>query len=204
MLDATDGPDVGALYYAVPPARTFLSEVDVDPGKLRIAFTSEPFLGRIVDKYCVKGLEATARLCQHLGHEVVEATPQIDGRAFARAFLMMVCVETRATIEENEVLLNRKASFKDFESSIWALGLLGRQCRAPEFSRALNLIQRMARQIGEFFTKYDVMLTPTLAMPPVVTGALQPKGIQAVAMKVLGRLNAGGLINMLSGIDVLA
>jgi amidase len=204
MLDATAGPDVGALYYAVPPARPFLSEVGVDPGKLRIAFTSEPFLGGIVDKDCVKGLEATAKLCEDLGHEVVESAPQIDGKAFARAFLTIICVETRTTIEESEVLLSRKASFKDFEPSTWVLGLLGRQCRAPEFSRSLNLAQHTARQIGEFFEKYDVMLTPTLAMPPVVTGALQPKGIQAVAMKLLGSLNAGGLINTLSGIDVLA
>jgi len=204
MLDATAGPDIGAPYYAVPPTRPFLSEVGVDPGKLRIAFTSEPFLGGIVDKDCVKGLEATARLCQDLGHEVVEAAPQIDGKAFARAFLTIVCVETRATIEEGEVLLNRRASFKDFEPSTWALGLLGRQCRAPELSRSLNLVQLTARQIGEFFERYDVLLTPTLAMPPLVTGALQPKGIQAVFMKLLGSLNAGRLISTLSGIDVLA
>jgi len=204
MLDATAGPDVGAPYYAVPPARSFLNEVGTDPGKLRIAFTSEPFLGGIVDKDCVKGLEATARLCQDLGHEVVEAAPQIDGKAFAKAFLTIVCVETRATIEEGEVRLNRKASFKDFEPSTWALGLLGKQCRAPEFSKSLNLAQLTARQIGEFFKKYDVLLTPTLAMPPVATGELQPKGIRAVAMKLLGRLNAGGLISTLSGIDVLA
>jgi amidase len=204
ILDATAGPDVGALYYAVPPPRPFLSEVGTDPGKLRIAFTSRPFLGDIVDKDCVKGLEATVKLCRDLGHEVVEAEPQIDGKAFARAFLMMVCVETRATIEESEVRLSRKASFKDFEPSTWVLGLLGRQCRAPEFSRSLNLIQHVGRQIGEFFRKYDVLLTPTLAMPPVVTGALQPKGNQLVAMKLLGRLNAGKLISVFSGIDVLA
>jgi len=204
MLDATAGPDVGALYCAVPPARPFLSEVGTDPRKLRIAFTSEPFLGAIVDKDCVKGLEATARLCQDLGHEVVEAAPRIDGKAFAKAFMRIVCVETRATIEDAEVLLNRKASFKDFEPSTWALGLLGRQCRAPELSRSLNLAQLTARQIGEFFERYDVLLTPTLAMPPVVTGALQPKGSQLTAMKLLGRLNAGALISTLSGIDVLA
>jgi len=204
MLDATAGPDVGALYYAMPPVRPFLSEVGTDPGKLRIAFTSKPFLGSIVDKECVKDLEATVRLCQDLGHEVVEAAPQIDGKAFARAFLMMVCVETRATIEESEVRLNRKASFEDFEPSTWTLGLRGRQCRAPEFSKSINLVQRTSRQIGEFFERYDVLLTPTLAMPPVVTGALQPKGSQLVAMKLLGRLNAGGLINRFSGVGVLA
>jgi len=204
ILDATAGPDVGALYYAAPPARPFLSEVSTDPGKLRIAFTSEPFLGAIVDKDCVKGLDITVKLCQDLGHEVVEATPPIDGKAFARAFLTIVCVETRATIEEAEVLMSREASFKDFEPSTWVLALLGKRCRAPELSKSLNLVQLTARQIGEFFEKYDVLLTPTLAMPPLVTGSLQPKGSRLVAMKLLGRINAGRLINTLSGIDALA
>jgi amidase len=204
MLDATAGPDVGVPYYAVPSARPFLSEVGTNPGKLRIAFTSEPFLGDTVDKDCVKGLETTARLCQNLGHEVVEGAPGIDGKAFASAFMTIVCVETRATIEGAEVLLNRRASFRDFEPSTWALGLLGKQCRAPEFSKSLNLAQVTARQIGEFFTEYDVLLTPTLAMPSVVTGELQPKGLRAAAMKLLCRLNAGRLITTLSGIDALA
>lgn len=44
MLDATAGPDLGAPYYAQPPSRPFLDEVGADPGKLRIAFTSRPFL----------------------------------------------------------------------------------------------------------------------------------------------------------------
>jgi amidase len=204
MLDATAGPDIGAPYYAVSPARPFLEEVDTDPGKLRIAFTSEPFLGDTVHKDCVKGLQTTVRLCRDLGHELVEAGPRIDGKAFAKAFLTVVCVETRATIEEGEVLLNRKASLRDFEPSTWALGLLGKRCRATEFSRSLNLAQLAGRQIGEFFTKYDVLLTPTLAMPPVRTGELQPDRLRAVAMKLLGSINAGGLINALSGIDTLS
>jgi len=100
--------------------------------------------------------------------------------------------------------LNRKASSKDFEPSTWALGLLGRRCRAPELSKSLNLAQLAARHIGEFFTEYDVLLTPTLARPPVATGELQPKGIRAIATKLLSSLNAGGLINLMSGIDALA
>lgn len=204
MLDATAGPDTGAPYYAAPPERTFLGEVGTDPGKLRIAFTSTPFLGDAVDEDCIRALEATVKLCQELGHEVVEAAPPIDGRAFFRAFVTVVCGETRATIEEAEMLLGRKASSRDFEPSTWVCALLGRQFRASDLSRAINLIQRTARQIGQFFEKYHVLLTPTLAMPPVVTGTFQVKGFQAVAMKLLGRLNAGALVNTFAGIDTLA
>lgn len=204
ILDATAGPDVGAPYHAPPPARPFLSEVGADPGRLRIAFTSRPFLPSVVHEDCIRGVEITARLCQELGHEVVEAAPQIDGKAFATAFFMMVCAETRADIEEAEVLVGRKAISADFEPATWAVGLLGRQITAAELSRAIRFLKLTARQVGRFFEEYDVLLTPTLARPPVKHGELQPVGVQALGMKVLGRLNAGGLIKAVAGIEALA
>jgi len=205
MLDATAGPDVGALYYAVPPVHPFLNEVSTDPGKLRIAFTSKPFLGTLVDKDCVRGLEATAKLCQDLGHEVVEAAPQFDSTAFIRAFTVMLCVETRAAIEENEVVLNRKASSEDFESGTWRLSLLGKQFSAPDFSRSLNLLHRTARQIGWFFQEYDVLLTPTLSRPPLVTGTLRPKESQRAGMeKLFDRLSTGELIDRGDELEILS
>ncbi len=204
MLDATAGPDIGAFYYAAPPARPFLGQVGTDPGRLRIAFTSTPFLPATVHPDCVKGLESAVQLCRELGHEVVEAAPQIDGPAFARAFMTMVCCETRADIVEAEALVGRRARYQDYEASTWAVSLLGQQVPAPELSRAVRLLKNTARTVGRFFEAYDVLLTPTVSMPPLVRGALQPKGLQAIGMKVLGSLNAGGLMSALAGIEALA
>lgn len=204
MLDATAGPDVGAPYFAPPPARPFLEEVGQDPGRLRIAFTTKPLLPATVHPDCVKGVEETAKLLADLGHHVEEAAPQIDGSAFARAFLTMVCGETQADIEDGETLVGRKATHRDFEPSTWALMLLGRQISSGEFARAVRLLQWFGRQVGHFFEEYDVLLTPTLAMPPFKTGALQPKGFEAFALKLLGSLNAGALLNALAGIEALA
>lgn len=204
MLDITAGPDTGAPYCATLPVNSFLSEVGVAPGKLRIAFTPEPFFGKSVEEDCVKGLEETVILCRELGHEVFEATPQIDRKAVARAFITVVCSETSASIREASEGFNRKASYKYFEPVTWMMKLLGDTFSASDFSRAINLIQLYARQIGEFFERYDVLLTPTLAMPPLKRGASQVGGIQAVLMKVLGRLNAGGLVKTFVDIDMLA
>lgn len=204
MLDATAGPDVGAPYYAPPPARPYLDEVDTDPGRLRIAFTAQPFLSDFVHEDCIRGLEATVKLCQELGHELVEAAPQIDGKAFARAFLTVVLGETRATIEEAEAISGRRATFGDFEPATWAVSLIGARISAAQFSRAVLLLQRTARQIGPFFEDYDLLLTPTVAMPSLVTGTLLPKGVEAVGLKLLGSLNAGGLIRVLGRIEANA
>ncbi|MFH1646200.1 MAG: amidase [Chloroflexota bacterium] len=201
MLDATAGVDVGAPYCAVPPGRSFLSEVGADPGKLRIAFTAEPFFGRTVAENCIRGLEDAAKLCGELGHEVVAAAPRIDGKALARAFVTVVCGEMRATIEEAAAVSGRKVSCKDFETVTWVSGLLGRHFPASALSGALNLIQSESRKMGRFFQDYDVLLTPTAAMPPVITGSSQVKGVQAAVMKFLARLNAGGLINRFGGVE---
>ena len=204
MLDATAGPDVGAPYFAVPPSRSFLEDVKADPGKLRIAFSARPLLPSVVHADCVKALEAAVKLCQELGHEMVEAVPHIDGSAFAEAFLTMICIETRTDIQQAEAIYGRKATFHDFEPSTWALNLIGQRISASTYCQAVRLLQSTSRSLGQFFTDYDLLLTPTLASPPLATGELQLKGGEAVALELLGRLNASRLINTLAGIEKLA
>jgi amidase len=198
MLDATAGPDVGAPYYAPPPDRPFLEEVGADPGKLRIAFTDQPLLPGVVHEDCVRGLEMTVALCRDLGHEMVEAAPEVDGHAFAQHFATLVYGETSAAIVEAQELQGRKATSRAFESTTWAAALLGNRVRAGEFAWAVRHLKSSARQIAPFFEKYDLLLTPTLARPPVVTGELQLRGIEALALNLLCRLNAGGPLHALS------
>ncbi len=201
MLDATSGPDVGAPYYAPPPARPFLDEVGVDPGKLRIAFFSQPLLPGSVHEDCVKGLEATVKLCQGLGHEMVDAVPEINGQEFAEAYLTMICAEIRADMEDGAVLMGRRATARYFEPATWALGLIGKHISAEKLSRAIRFLRLAARQVGRFCEDYDILLTPTLALPPLKTGVMQPKGAEILAMKLLGSINAGGLLQSLGGTD---
>jgi amidase len=201
MLDCTSGPDVGAPYYTPPNNRPFLDEVCEAPGKLRIAFTSKPLLHGIAHEDCVRGLETTVKLCEDLGHELVEAAPKIDGKAFAKAYVTTVCGETRAEIEEHEILFGRKARLSDFEPGTWAVGLLGKHISAAEFSKALRLLKFTARQVGHFFENYDILLTPTLSKPPVLTGSLQMRGVEFFILKLVCRLNAGRFLDALGLID---
>ena len=86
LLDAVSGPELGDPYWAPPPARPFVSEVGAPAGKLRIAFSTRTITGAEVSPQCVAAVEDAARLCAHLGHEVVEAMPKIDAEHFFLAF----------------------------------------------------------------------------------------------------------------------
>jgi amidase len=204
MLDATHGADVGAPYYAPPQASPFLNEVSTHPGKLRIAFTSKPFLGENVHADVLKGLQATVSLLKELGHEVVEASPQIDREAFSLAFVTILAAETRADIEEAARFVGRKVSVKDFDPATFGLGMLGKAMSAEEYASASRYLQTSARGIARFFEDYDLLLTPTLAQPPVMIGSLLPTASEKMLINLIGSFDGGGLLKMMGIAKLLA
>lgn len=197
VLDATCAPEPGAPYYPPPPSRPYLDEVTAEPGKLRVAFSTRPLLGGAVDPACVAAVADAVHLLEQLGHEVVEATPEVDASAFSRAFFTMICGEVAAEIADGERRLGRKARFREFEFSTWALRMLGLRTSAADFVAAQHTLDAAARRVAPFFQRHDVLLTPTLAKPPVRHHSLQPQGAEATVMKALGSLRAGRTMRFL-------
>ncbi|MCA9975287.1 MAG: amidase [Anaerolineales bacterium] len=194
MLDATAGPDAGAPYYAAAPQRPFLTAATTPPGQLRIAFTTKPFLGHNVHDDCLRAAGETAQLLQELGHIIEEATPALHGEQLRQAYTTVIAAQARADIEFSMQINGRSPSHRDYEPSTWVMGLLGQTVTAVEYVTAVRYLQQSARSIGQFFTHYDVLLTPTLAMPPFPIGQLQPRPIEKLLMSLVNRLNAGWLL----------
>ncbi len=186
MLDATKGSDVGAPYI-IPDAGPFVREMDKKPGKLKIAFSTKPMLGKKVHDDCVNGMEETVKLLRELGHEVVEDAPVIDGEEYSLHFLTMVAGQIRADIEETAEAAGTKVSIDDFDISTFGIGLFGTILKASDYVRALRYLQRISREIGRFFEQYDVLLTPVLNQPPVKIGALKPSPAELAQLKLIAR-----------------
>lgn len=204
MLDASAGPDIGALYHAPPPARPFVDEVTADPGRLTIAYTTESLLGSHVDRACVDGVERTVRLLRELGHEVVPAKPKLQRRAFLRAYIIMVAVETAAELEHMATLLGvKRLPPGHVELETRTLALVGRKAGSMGLARARRVLHQAARDLGEFMHPYDAFLTPTLAKPPIPIGTLRPNAAELAAMRVLEFARASNLMTALGAIDRL-
>ena len=204
MLDAIAGPDVGAPYWAPPVERPYREDVTTEPGRLRIAFSSHPFMGKDVDEDCVKGLKHTARLLEQLGHDVVETAPRIDKETFSLSYLTVIAAETCAEVSAIIRLVGERASVLDFEPGTQALVALGKVISAGDYAKALNYLSASSRRIARFFEDYDVLLTPTLARPPIPIGSLQMSKTESRIVRLQSRLNAAWIMKALHVIDVLS
>ncbi len=188
MLDATHGQDAGPPSIAPPPQRPFLDEVARDPGKLRIAFSTDPMLGRGLHPDCKRAVEHSAQVLSDLGHHVEEATPAISRERFIYAFALVVAADTCALIRQAGKALGKKPRRADFEARTWALKRLGDAHSAADFSEALWYLQGVGRTMGQFMKNYDVFLTSTCGTPPPKPGDLSPQGADRLSVAAVNHL----------------
>ena len=170
LLDATSGPDLGDPYPSQPHEGPFLDEVGANPGKLRIAFATRSSLDVESHPDCAAAVQEVARLCEQLGHEVVEDAPAFEGEVLWQAFTKIIAVGTASGIADWAHRLGREPTQDQFEPFIWALTQKGRAVTAPEYLGVVQNMQRASRDIARFFVDYDLWLTPTIGKPPVPLG----------------------------------
>jgi amidase len=166
LLDATAGAEIGDPYWAPPPKRSYQAEVGADPGRLRIAFTTKPWNFHEVDSECVDAVDEAAKLCENLGHHVEEASPEINQVALGKAIGIIITAQTSALMKFAAAVLGRQATSEDVETVTWAYAEYARQFSASDYAEAINAVHRTGRIIGLFFTRYDILLTPTMCTPP--------------------------------------
>ncbi|MFP4003891.1 MAG: amidase [Alphaproteobacteria bacterium] len=171
MLDATAGPDAGAPYFAPPPPASFLEESGQDPARLRIALSTKNMRnGEPYHPECMAALQAAAKLCEELGHEVSEAAPPVDSAMFAEAFTGMWVAHAAGALDGFAIMAGKTLNSEEFEPFTWALHEAGKRIAAPQYIMARTFVQMAGREMGRFFQEYDVHLAPTLGEPPARIG----------------------------------
>jgi amidase len=187
LLDATAGEDPGAPYAAAPPARPFLQEVTTKPGRLRIAFTDVAWNGATVSAECKEGARRAAKLCEELGHEIVPASPSIDWTHFRRAAHMFSAYVAHS-LDVLCPMFGLSPGPENLEPSNLALAAHGRRMTATDLISAIGARDMLTRTVGQFFTQYDVLLTPAQAAPPVPIGTFKVNEPGLTADEIYDRL----------------
>lgn len=188
LLDCTAGPEPGDPYMVAAPARPFADEARTPPGRLRIAFATKPPDGAALHPECVAAVEATARLCESLGHVVEEAAPPVDQAQLSQSFLALWTAGLAMQVEAVAMMTGRPIRAADFEGLTWSLYEQGKQITGVQYLLALAMIQITGRAVGQFHERYDAWLTPTLGAPPIALGAIdvEQRDVAAAFATIIG------------------
>jgi amidase/6-aminohexanoate-cyclic-dimer hydrolase len=186
LLDATAGAELGSPYFSPAPVRPFLKEVGDATGKLRIALAVATPAGTPLDPECKKAALDAAKLCESLGHKIEEAQPPIEDAWMRNAFLTVLRVSLARTLDDAAKPLGRAVTEKDVEPVTWVLAQAGSAVSSVAYSRSIATMHQVGLAMAKFQEKYDVILSPTLAKPPVPLGvlSLSPANIMAYTKDV--------------------
>jgi amidase len=135
---------------------------------LRIGVTAKaPAFGVRVDREMLAAVDATAQALADAGHEVAAADPPWrngDAGPFLRRMFLGVAADTDG--------LDRAALEPRTRAEARVGRLLRRAGSAPE-----GPPDRLLARYRAWFQHHDVLLTPTLAAPPLPVGAYRGKGL---------------------------
>ncbi len=175
LLDIVSGEMPGDPYTAPPPARPYAAEVGADPGRLRIGLMPRAARGE-THPDCVTAATAAAHLLESLGHGVEESHPDaLDDPLAGRGFLAVITGATAEILSECAEKIGRPLEEADVEAGTWKMAEIGRALSAPEYVSAVRLNHAQTRRMASWWELgFDLLLTPTCALPPPPLGFFAP------------------------------
>ncbi len=197
-LDVAAGNEPGDPFVIPGPSEPYAELMRRDPGRLRIGFTSASPIGTEVHPEAVTAVNEAAKLLGRLGHEVEEAAPAIDGASLAKTFLHVYFGQVPAMVAQARAAGARTS---DFELLTRVLATLGGAASAGTLTAQLLKWNEFARALARFHQRYDLLLTPTLAHPPIRHGQGDPTAAEQAVLNLLDRAGLLGLLARLGLLD---
>jgi amidase len=160
FLDAVAGSLPGDPYRAPSPERPFLDEVGADPGRLRVGLALEPPHPVPVDDVCVAAASEAAALIEELGHDVEPFSLPQSEEAWRLFAVVWATIPAVYPVDDASLLEPINRTFLE----------QAQQISSADYVRAYTGLQVQGRTFATACAEYDVVLTPTLAKPPVPIG----------------------------------
>ncbi|MGC2192474.1 MAG: amidase [Candidatus Dormiibacterota bacterium] len=169
LLDVVSGAAPGDPYSLAPPRLSFVAATAAAPSRLRVAFTTLPPSDVPLHPACEEAVAAAARLLEGLGHQVEPVDPRWQREVTALDFRTLWASSMTLSLRQAEL---EGGDPRQIEPHVRALADLGSQLEAVEYLLARQRLHLFGASIGWLWERYDVLLTPTLAQPPLQVGEL--------------------------------
>lgn len=162
LLDVANGPDTGCYAAVERPKVNFAEEIKTPPKNLKIAWMNTSFSGKKADKDHDDILLKTVKICEELGHEVVNEPLEIDTNSLGYAMYNFHISNVASGIKNAAKSLNRTPSEENIEPHIWHFYQEGLKMSALDLVKAVDIQNVISRRVGQYFKEYDVLLLPTM------------------------------------------
>ncbi|MEQ9146405.1 MAG: amidase [Parvibaculaceae bacterium] len=149
--------------------------------RLKIAFSTENYVGAQAHPHVKAAIERTAKLCADLGHEVVERKPFLNGEEFMDQFIGIWASSPSELVANAWLIGLTQFRWTSAEEGLepWTRGLADwfdkKEAANPGvIERALAYFKQVEAQYDTYFDEVDVELTPVLRSPPMKLGEQAP------------------------------
>jgi amidase/6-aminohexanoate-cyclic-dimer hydrolase len=171
LLDATQGADLGAPYWAPPLRGTFREAIDRSPGRLRVALCDTTLTGDPVHPDCRRAVLEAAALLEDMGHVVEPARPRdADTLGMMRAWTDIVACGAALSVRRAVTARGRPLAEGEVEGVTRGAIAHAATVSGDRYLECVNTVHAYGRAMAAFFTGYDILLSPTLAEPPAAIG----------------------------------
>jgi amidase len=193
LLDLTHGADALAPYVARPPRGTFLEAASRDPGRLALGVYRGSPLGLDISRETLTALDTAIALAKEGGHSVEEIDLPMVDRAFMADFCRVVAASIAGALRLEAQRIGRNV-VGDVERATRVLARLGDVLSAGEVYAAVDRLHTASRRLLTETARFDAVLMPIIAHPPVPIGGLDAAGADEHIENLLDKLHLTRLL----------
>ena len=170
LLDVTSGPEKGAPYRSAYQEKSFLEQINIEPGNLKIGYLEDSSIS--VDEDVEEVMNSTIDLCQKLGHSVESTKINFSSEEISLAIITIISSNVSYAVKSQSDQTGREISNEYFENVTLQMAENGNNFSASDYVNAIKINHRLGQELEKMFDQYDVLLSPVLASPPVKIGTI--------------------------------
>ncbi|MBX3532113.1 MAG: amidase [Rhizobiaceae bacterium] len=195
LLDLTHGADPLSPYWAQPPRKGFAAAATAKPKKMKLGSFRRSPLGLPVSAETNAAMDRAEALAREAGHAVEQIDLPMLDRAFMSDFAKVVASSMAGHMRAEQVRVGRSV-LPQVERSTRLIARLGDVITGGELHAAVQRLQEISRMVLAATNRFDAVLMPLIAHPPLPVGAMAAKGMDETLENALDRLRLTRLLRI--------
>ena len=172
MLDCLSIPMAGDPFIIPRPEKSYAELSRRRTKKLRVGIVLDPLIGIAVDPEVSKAVRKTGKVLVTMGHHVEPAAFDIGGVDLMATTRDLFFFDFDNRLNAFAKKAGTVPGPDTLEPAIWSIYQRAREITPSRFMAAWSQANIARRRMGQFWTKYDVLLSPTTATTSVPWGTL--------------------------------